>query len=270
MPRNTNRKYRQIVDYVEDQIGADIDRDLLKVAIGAQDSDRLSVETTIRDALKSLDNDELVVRVTDPDGKEVDPSGSNDLVDALKSNDEDELISRLVDSSGSEIDPATVAIEDALKSNDEDELVSRITDSSGSEVDPATVALEEALKSNDEDELISRLAGADGIEVDEEEIGAGIDDDTVAIITYLARALESLSQDSLRSRTTSDSERRFKHDDSTIKSGDTWYIPKGEGWNAGDISLEGTMAVEGSVRTDGDVTGDGKITGDGTVKMVEY
>jgi hypothetical protein len=43
MPENSSRKYTKIVNYVEDQIGADIDRDLLEIAISAQDTDELLV-----------------------------------------------------------------------------------------------------------------------------------------------------------------------------------------------------------------------------------
>lgn len=33
MPRNTKRKYRQVVDYIEDEVGVDIPRDVKKMAI---------------------------------------------------------------------------------------------------------------------------------------------------------------------------------------------------------------------------------------------
>lgn len=58
------------------------------------------------------------------------------LAKALQTNATDELISRISDSGGTQIDPATAALENALKTNDTDELISRITDSGGTEIDP--------------------------------------------------------------------------------------------------------------------------------------
>jgi len=44
MPANTDRKYKRIVSYIEDQVGADVNRDLLKMALVDDDLDGLAVD----------------------------------------------------------------------------------------------------------------------------------------------------------------------------------------------------------------------------------
>lgn len=85
MPRNTKRKYRQVVDYIEDEVGVDIPRDVKKMAIESVDGDAASngvpanIEkiggtdqsaANLMAALQSVaDNDELRIAIeTDNEG----------------------------------------------------------------------------------------------------------------------------------------------------------------------------------------------------------
>lgn len=149
MPENRARKYTQVVNYVEDQIGADIDRDLLKIAIGAQDIANLDVATALDAATASTGDDELRTRLLGEDSggslREVDAeqldtgvSGTavaqlTYLARALNSQDLDEFITRVTDSGGSQIDPLN---QDALEAVANDELRSRLHDSTGTQIDP--------------------------------------------------------------------------------------------------------------------------------------
>lgn len=151
-----------------------------KLVIGSMATPTLTAMLTalekiddLQQALKSQDTDELISRITDSTGTEINPAKEDgnlasiltavelidDLQGALKSVDTDELITRITDSSGTEINPAKedgnlatavthlsaiqTAIEllddlqGALKSVDTDELISRITDTAGNEINPA-------------------------------------------------------------------------------------------------------------------------------------
>lgn len=84
MPANKSRKYQRIVNYIEDQVGADVNRDLLKVAIENDDLNGLDVVLTeisgqtqsavdvadkidqIEDALTSVGTDNLAVEQQTP------------------------------------------------------------------------------------------------------------------------------------------------------------------------------------------------------------
>ena len=67
MPRNRERKFRRVVNYIEDQIGADINRDLMRVAIEDEDiANPLPVEQ------------QTPVGVEDTGGNQVDPLAAGD------------------------------------------------------------------------------------------------------------------------------------------------------------------------------------------------
>lgn len=139
-----------VINRLEDLVGADIPRDLLKVAIVAQD------------------NDELTVQLVDSSGDPVNPTSSR-LEEALESIGSDELRVQLIDDSGDPIDPASTELEDTLTSVGTDELrVSlqannagtipveqqspvSIEDTQGAEVDPLT---QEVFASVDNDQLV--------------------------------------------------------------------------------------------------------------------
>jgi len=126
----------------------------------------------------------------------VDPDGLvTYLARALNSIGQDEIVSRIANSTGTQIDPLN---QDALQTVSNDELRSRIHDSSGTQVDPATTALEAALKSNDTDEFVARVTGTDGLEIEEEQLDTAIATTDVGLLTYLSRALASQGQDKLQ------------------------------------------------------------------------
>lgn len=76
---------------------------------------------------------------------------------ALNDVGQDELVSRITDSTGSQVNPATDALEDALKNNDADELVARITGTDGNEI--AEEALDTGISTTDVG-LVTYLAAA--------------------------------------------------------------------------------------------------------------
>jgi hypothetical protein len=147
-----------VVNYIEDFVGADIPRNLVRVALVTQDNNTLDVTTN--------PDGELMAKVVGSDGNRIadiplgkDASSGDEAIltkvaDALQevgntqlrvdlqNNNagtlavEQQTAVSVENSAGTTIDPATVAIENALKSNDTDELVSRVTDSTGAEVDP--------------------------------------------------------------------------------------------------------------------------------------
>jgi len=117
MPKNEQRKYTNVVDYVQDSIGADVSRDVIKVAIAAQD-------------LSSLD-----INLDEIGGKN---QSSGDLLSVLESIGGDEIRVRVFDSNDNEVNPAGQVLENALSSNGTDEFRVELFDSAGNQVDPAT------------------------------------------------------------------------------------------------------------------------------------
>jgi hypothetical protein len=79
------------------------------------------------------------------------------LAAALNDVGQDELVSRIANSSGSQVDPATNALEDALKNNDADEFVTRVTGADGNEI--AEEALDTSIATTDTG-LVTYLARA--------------------------------------------------------------------------------------------------------------
>lgn len=185
--------------------------------IGGQAQSAVDVASRIDSifaALQSQAGDELRTRVFNTTGTQIDPATAA-LEGALKSEDTDEFVSRLAGADGLEVqeealDTAVAATDvsiltylaRALNSQDLDEFITRVTNSSGTQIDPATAALEGALKSNDTDEFVARVAGADGLEVQEEQLDTVVNAADVGLLTYLARALQSVGQDELVSRLT--------------------------------------------------------------------
>lgn len=152
MPRNEDRKYTQTIDYLEDLVGADLNRDMLQVALSDQDLDVLDLNIQdiggaaqsavdvadaidqIEDALTSTGTDQLRVDLennnvgTFPTTIEGDDTGGTTAeVQA------DELDATL---GGSETALITI-LAAALNDVGTDELVSRITDSTGAQIDPS-------------------------------------------------------------------------------------------------------------------------------------
>ena len=143
MPSNSDRKYQRAVSYIEDQIGADVNRGLLKVALTEQD-----IETV---AIESLPNDEVRTRVygTGPGGEKNELSvvqlddaipptemvQPTYLARALQSENIDELISRVTDSDGNQIDPLTNRVTSSVGGDSVRVATPSPIDVSASEVD---------------------------------------------------------------------------------------------------------------------------------------
>jgi len=90
--------------------------------------------------------------------------------------------------------------DDVLESIGIDEIRSRLYDSAGNPINPATDALEEALKSNDTDEVVVRITGSDGEEVVEQALNTDAAATDAGLLTFAARALQTVAEDELRAR----------------------------------------------------------------------
>lgn len=106
MAENRERKYQQIISYVEDEVGIDVAKDLKKVVVSELDD--------------GVADDGWPTDIERIGG--VEQSGA-DLLAVLASVEEDELISRVADSSGSQVDPLSAQSVDQREDS---------TDSSGS------------------------------------------------------------------------------------------------------------------------------------------
>lgn len=220
---------RNVIDEVENAVVAGESTDTgeivpVKVSNGVLYAFLTSPEgAAITDAMASVAKDQLRVDIvgdstTDPLDVDLEDIGGqaqsavdvankiDQIEDALESEGTDTLRSRIHDSTGTQIDPATQALEAALKANDTDEFVSRITDSTGTEIDPATQALENALEANGADEFRASIYAADDAgnlaEIQAEDIGTALGGTETALITHLARALNSQALDEFVSRLT--------------------------------------------------------------------
>ena len=170
------------------------------------------ITTPMEAALKSTgsnpDADELITRVTNASGVEINPLKEDGIIVPIKSDT-------------GWISDHTFALTKALKTVDTDELISRIVNTGGTEINPATeetagfisdntFALSGALKTKDTDELISRIVKTDGNEINpateekQDEIATDtswISDNTFA----LTKALKTVDEDEFISRITNNS-----------------------------------------------------------------
>lgn len=106
------------------------------------------------------------------------------------------------DSGGVQIDPATTALENALQANAADEFRARLHDSTGAQLDPLN---QDALQTVANDELRARLFQPDAGGVLQQVIAEAIDTAVAAtdvgLLTWDARALNSVGQDEWVART---------------------------------------------------------------------
>jgi hypothetical protein len=191
MPRNQERKYRKVIDYVEDEVGVDIPDDVKVAAV-----------SDVRDPLASEGMPSSIESIGGEPQSAVDVANKIDLIeDALESAGTDELRSRIHDSTGAQIDPATKALEDALKANDVDEFVTRITDSGGTEVDPMN---QDPLRSVGNDELRSQMhvldSGGTTGPLQTVTMDVAVPSNGESLVTYISRALQDVANDEIRSR----------------------------------------------------------------------
>ena len=71
MSAKTERKYRRVINYIEDEVGADVDRDLLRMALVEQDISKLVVSNPDTEGLEvaSFESDGLDSNVASVSGK---------------------------------------------------------------------------------------------------------------------------------------------------------------------------------------------------------
>lgn len=227
MPEDRERKHISNINYIEDFIGADIPNDQVRVAISDLELDELitiindsngnEIDPLNQDALQSVAKDELRSRIHDSSGTQIDPLNQDALQDV--SNDElrsrlfgpnsaddatNQAVIELLNTAISSDDTALLTyISRALNSVGEDEIVSRISDSTSSQIDPLN---QDALDSVSNDELRSLLLGTDTGGADQkviaEQLDTEVDNTDVAILTWLARALNDIGLDELVTRVT--------------------------------------------------------------------
>jgi hypothetical protein len=188
----------------------------LDTAVNATDVGQLTYAAR---ALNSSGLDEFVTRVTDSAGNQIDPLNQ----DILESVGNDEARTRLFgpDDGGALQQAQVEALNNspaagtyaqvtylarALNSQDLDEFITRVTDSGGAQIDPLN---QDALDSVANDELRSLLMGTDTGGADQkliaEQLDTAVANTDVALLTWLARALNSVGVDELVARTTDSS-----------------------------------------------------------------
>jgi len=219
MARNFERKYRQVIDYVENQVGTDIDRDLLKVAIGAQDTsgaldfnveEIAGVSQSGGDLIAALqsttDDDELRLRLFAEDesgnlaeiqGEELGTSlGGTETAVVTKMAEVLETVA------GTE---ARVSIYAQDNAGNLSEIQAGPLDAApgGAETAVMTV-IARALSEVGNSEVRTRVLGEDNggnlQEAQVEALDSGVSADTYAQLTYLARALNSQGLDEFVTR----------------------------------------------------------------------
>jgi hypothetical protein len=221
MPANTDRKYKQIIDYVVDQVGADVDRDLLRVAIASQD-DPATMNMNVEEiggtaqsggdliaALQSVSaDDELRLRLFAEDNAGNLAEIQGEELGTPLAGTETAVVTKLADILGSVAnDEARVSVyaeDDAgnlveVQSGDLDATVA------GTETGVVTVVAR-ALAEVGNTELRTRVLGLDDAgalqEGQIEALDTGVAAGTYSQLTYLARALNSQSLDEFISRVT--------------------------------------------------------------------
>lgn len=221
MPANEDRKYTQIIDYVVDQVGADVDRDLLKVAIGAQD-DPSTLDQNIKSiggtdqsggdliaALQSVSaDDELRLRLfAEDDSGNLSEIQGEELGTTLSGTETAVITSmaEVLETVGNTEARMTVYAEDKTGALQQVQAGSLGTAPNGTETAVVTI-IARALAEVGQTEVRTRVHGLDDAdtlqEAQVESLASGIGDGTYVQLTYLARALNSKSLDEFVSRVT--------------------------------------------------------------------
>ena len=221
MPANEDRKYTQIIDYVVDQVGADVDRDLLKVAIGAQD-DPSALDQNIKSiggtdqsggdliaALQSVSaDDELRLRLfAEDDSGNLSEIQGEELGTTLTGTETAVVTSmaEVLETVGNTEARVSVYAEDSAGSLQAIQAGTLDTAPNGTETAVVTV-IARALSEVGQTEVRTRVHGVDDAgtlqEAQVESLASGVADGTYAQLTYLARALNSKSLDEFVSRVT--------------------------------------------------------------------
>lgn len=181
MPRNSERKYRQVIDYVEDEVGVDIPRDVKKMAIEQVDD--------------PLASDGLPIDIDKIGG--TDQSGA-DLLAVLESitGSQDEIrVSLRTDNLG------------LLKTNDQPLDVSDTevdVDLNSQSLSPITITDDGSfiIDAANQDTLTTDIEGTDKdgntATVQAEDLTTALNGNEVGIITYLARALTEVGGTTLQ------------------------------------------------------------------------
>lgn len=146
MPSFSERQYTRTIDYLEDLIGADVSRDVLKVALASQDiaTTDQNIEQVGGQSQSAVDIAAAIntlAAAAASDGSEVLQTEQQTPV-KLEADDDGGNTAEL---QGEELGTALAGTEtalitylsQALASVDNDELISRVADSAGAQVDPA-------------------------------------------------------------------------------------------------------------------------------------
>lgn len=109
-PENADRQYTQTIDYIEDLVGADIDRDAIRVILESQDVTPLTVAQQNPVKIEGDDDEGVTNEVAAEALNDGLPASTIGVVTwiarALNDIGADELVSRITDSAGSQIDPS--------------------------------------------------------------------------------------------------------------------------------------------------------------------
>lgn len=258
MPANSERKYQRVISYIEDEVGADVNRDMLKVALSDQDITPLVVNTPAGEELRarlfgidSQGNKEQVgVVPLDSDASVSSGAQITYLARALASNDLDEFITRVTNSAGSQVDPLTM---DVTASVGNDEL--RIVTPNPIDVSASTVPVEQQTAIAVEDTTSTQ-----------------IDPATQQTLAAIAAALSSNGTDSVLVDSNnvldvSNSETSHEHrsETRTIKSSEVYTVAPNDEWFVDSLTVNGELYVEGTLTYYGTLDGTGSIKGSGTV-----
>lgn len=223
MPANTERKYRQIIDYIEDQVGADINRDLIRVAIdGIDDPDALdelpiNLEeingteqtganlTAILESVTASDDEVRVSLYAEDDGGNLNEIQGEELGTALAGTETAFITktSEILETVGNTEARVSLYAEDDAGNLAEVQAEELGTTLAGAETAVVTKVVE-ALETVGNTELRTSLYAEDDAanlaEVQGEELDTAAGGTETALFTYLSRALNDIGQDELVSR----------------------------------------------------------------------
>lgn len=232
MPSYQERKYSRVISYIEDVVGADVNRDLLKVALAADDLEGLTVGLKdiggqaqsaidvankidkIEDTLASVDSDSLLVDSNNPldvSAAEVDVDLNSQSLTPITVTDDGSfgIASEVdVDINSQSLTPLTVT--------DDGGFV--IVDSSGS-------VIEEPLDVSDSVVEVKDVTGDEGHE--------------------------------------------YQSESQVIEQGEVYTVAKEEVWYVDDLVVNGRAYIEGDLIYYGSISGTGTIKGGGRVMPKE-
>lgn len=243
----------ETIAYIEDLIGADINRDLLKVAIADQDIGTVDVAAPTAQPLNITLDEIKGTQLTGDDWTQLLQSIAA-IADALNSNGSDQL--RVESPSALDVSASEVDVDlNSQSGNDVTTNLQQVggTALSGVDIAAALSTLSNAAKSNDTDELVVRVTDPTGTEVRPltDDVTQAIGDDTLRVTE-----VNPLSQD-------------FQVSDISVGNGELWVVASSEKEEVNNIIVNGDFVVDGELDAYGDISGSGQITGSGTINDTE-